>query len=561
MAKLLIACGEIGEPPAIDEFIIALGTQQALHMRRRGYVVPSLFDIPLDTSLDRDLLLRLDRGLHREATANPAFKWLPLALQQLVWRFFRYHQYRKRLAILIEHERPDNLIISSNLDSDLSFAANAECRKTGLKLSLRHGPKDNESSQAPFLSPYDLIEANELDPKILSTLRAHSYHHCGIRTLYQPCGYFNSETYPAETFLWRTTISTIAQLSRYAIRKITGADPVPMNIPDVFILQNLSVPLNPSFWEGFDADDLRAIYSFVYPFLIRYPANHLDLVYERLSYFLNASHVERVVIQQDTLMSARLISHACHAIGIRSDYLPHGYIMEELSPSTESPFSPNRILAWNEASRSEFQCLNLNATVVTHPSNSVSLFPKRNLPRDLASSKILAILPEWIWVSHGVRMDCLENYFDEICQSLNKFGVTRINAKLHWINNNKKLNIDQIRRCILERVATYRGISCRVLDSSLKSWNIIQEHDFVIVGHTTGIYECMRSSTPFIIYRGMIERAQGIGAYAFPTANNVHELTSAIQNYDSNRLNNVFAACALSLRQGPHPLDSALNNL
>lgn len=554
--RALLICG--GDPE-----MAGFGAVCAIHAVLRERLASSrpdifaLSDIPLDCAFDADALSRIDAALHHESHHNTMMRWAPLAIQQVVWRFHRYWQYKERIGIWLKGTGATFLKVSSGSDVDLVFAARAVCRSMGIALEIGDGLTDPPTSLASFLVPHDLPEPGELSWDIVIKALAAWRRWRGEFIQYQPTGHFNGYGFAAHPWTWRTTVSLAAQVRSYFGRKFFGG--VASRMPSrPSIREDVSFHLNPASWPGFDDCDLTVINSLWHEFAERYPVAHIDKLYAKLVVFLEKSKVRRIIVQQDTLTSARLLARAARACGVWCDYLPHGLIWERFSPSTETEFSPQRILAWNESSREAFDSRGLRAAVVSHPSNLAETCDLRrgNLrPLNIASLRILVLLPEWIWTSPAGRPDCHEADFVEICRGLRKVGIDRVVCKSHWVVD----GLDDVRQGRLTEAADFAAVGVQFLDSRTKSSALFPEFDLVILPNTTGIIECLRSGIPLVVFRGRLKESATVAGFGLPVAETAEELAQLVSDYPFDNYEESRNNCIASLRAGPHPLAPALD--
>ena len=559
--KVLLLCGESKLQTSQFQDIAVLNSFRRNDLRERGINCINLFDIDLDGACAGKICKQIDLALRREHADNPSLQYAPLAFLHVYWRFIRYFQFKKKLDIWIKQNSPKKLVVSSDRDKDLLLAAQSVCRKNRVKLEVHSGALDEYSYSgiANYLVPDDFPAKNQLDPIWLTYMTAFLRKIIKVQTLIQPYGNMSFNGYSAQYFSWSRSICWIVSIKslfkKKVLRRYSSESMViqPTN-PD----PGYPILINRKFWLEFDEDDHILINSAIFLFYKKYPIKHLHALYKSLSLFLKTSGVKRIISIHDTIPSVRMLCYAAKPLGIRVDYLPHGIIWEDSgSPSTRSVFSPDRTLAWNRGSKSSLVRNESSAITVTHPRNKASFRNTRPIGRDYSQLKVLVFLSGRIIHSLEQRIDCFEDDFLEIYNGLTKLNITRIEIKHHYslpaVTAKMKKTIKQL------EVAC--GCKFSILDSHIDSKTLMEKYDLIIFGScTTGILEAMRSSTPFVVFRGYLTNAGVLAGYDLPEANSSQELVDRVLNYDSEYFNKQFKKCAMSLQEGPHPLDPLLGS-
>ena len=548
-------CGRTESDLGRFDYVVPLGTLNRAEFGASS-VESALLDVQM-SGLDRHILVRIDTALLAEAAANQALRWAPLALQHVQYRFVYYYQYKLRILRLLRERSVRHLVLTSALDTDLVFAAQAACAYLDIPLEVMEEAYDPPSSVLSFLASYDLPPIGALSNDVAVTMAAWMQRRRGMRVLYQPHPNLGGPTARgAAPFTWSRSVGVAHGIRHGVNRRLTGS-PAPSFVSfDTHIDRSAAMTLDPDLWQGFDEWDLTALNSALLYFRARYPVEHLDLLYEKLQRFLTRSGAGRVVLNADITASGRLLAAAARSLGLQADFLPHGVVWEHLTPSTEGAFHPQRVLAWNPPSRERYGSHDINSITVSHPINQGPVVGTRPLPSDLSGMRVLVMPPEWVGLSFDGRPDCFESDLLEATRGLALLGVRSITVKYHHAHptalDAKEGAIARLRPFAplnLNTIASHHSVPQLLADGSF---------DFAVIGPTTGILEASRSGTPFIAFRAFMETAGLFDGFPLPQADSAEELENAIRTYNTD---DAVGQCRLlheSLNLGPHPLAASL---
>lgn len=550
MRKVLLCCGKLSQLEEVYDEVWSLGVLAKRRLELQGVPSQNLFDLTLE-DLDMDLRIRIEAGLKAEAASSKALAWAEIAYQHVHWRFVRYYQYRLRIEQLIDEKQVSHLTVSSQADGDLTHACVAACDTRGISLDFLNGKCDRPSSLLSFLAAYDLPNNVSALEVLIMPLLALYYRLKGVRVFYQP--YNNlADGYPdAAALTWRRSVCfpgfSLPEDRLSGLRSL-------LNLR-TSIRSNHAAIFNPALWFGFDAYDLDVLSSAFSYFQQRYESIKLDRLYACCRRFFSWSGAQRMVLNSDNTCTTRLLSKAARVEGLQVDYLPHGLIIEDLSLKTKSDCGVDRVLSWNAASAAAYGQRGSLAVAITHPANVGEVMRKRALPPDLATLRVLILPPEWVGLSFVSRPDCFERDLLDIMEALSELGIIKAQVKCH---NSVKAVLDA-KLAMLDAIRPYASIDFDVLDSHVSTQQLYERFDLVIIGPTTGLLEASRSSTPFVGFRVLKEKAGLLDGFQLPTANSVSELISVIQNYSVDSVDRDCIRINASLTAGELPFSKRLD--
>jgi len=553
MASLLVLCGETNIKISEFKEIAVLNIFRLNALTSQGISCFNLFDIPLDNRFNRKLCSSIDHSLHLEHEYNADLKWAPLAFLNVHYRFVRYFQFKKKLEIWAKKNHASKLVLSSCEDKDLLLAAEAVCNINIIKLEKHDGAIDeySYSGVANFLNANDFPDQRRTDPMWMIYCNAFLQRLFNKKILVQP--YWNFEIKKQTgIFSWGRSISLTGSIASRIRNKWFKKDTDSLINLLEYPSYDHSFLLKKEFWQEFDEYDMVIINSSLNYFYEYYPKNDIDILAKKLDCFLKYSRVKRIVAIHDCIPSVRICSCVAKRHGIQVDCLPHGIIWEDFFPATGTLFSPDRILAWNESSRDAFIRNGLSSAAVFHPRNNKEIVDTQPVPKNLSKCKVLILLSVRIIASMEQRIDCFENDFFEIYAALTKLKILDIAIKFH----HSSPLICRIMRNTIYKFEDNCKHNFTVIESHSDTESLINKYDLLIIGAcTTGIIEAIRSSTPFIVFRGYLSGAGILDGFDFPQANSSEELIEKIKCYDVKYYNKQFKCCAESLRKGRNPLD------
>ena len=558
MSKAVIVCGQSALDLRGFDPVIAVDTLGKLANGEDGCDL-ALLDIQLPNGLDREVMVSVETALLAEADAHREFRWAPIALQHVLWRFVRYYQYRLRLQTLLADTGVTGLVITSANDTDLVFAAKAACAKFDTALQVQDGPSDPPSSVLSYLATYDLPEASTLSRDGIVSAIALLYKLRRKRVFYQP--YWTlGEVIPANAacLSWNRSLTTAHWLRSVLTRKGSRAKAasIPLVSFETHINHSAPMLLDDRLWPGFDEDDLVVLNSALFHFMSRYPSGFLDTLIEKTTSFFSRAGADRVVVNADNTCSARVTAFSARKAGAQVDFLPHGLPWEGMTFGTDTPFHPGRILAWSPPSRDRCTSIGMRAVTVSHPSNRGPVHKKRALPRDLANMRVLYMAPDWSALSFDGRPDCFEHDLLEVADGLARLGVGRMFLKCH----HSLPPVVQAKDQAIERTRPYLPLNVTTVKSAVSSSRLLEdgEFDLAVIGPSTGIFEASRSSTPFIAYRAYPEKAAVFRGFRLPFVNSPEQLMQYLLDYDVAAVDEECYRLNESLNEGPHPLAADL---
>lgn len=545
MVRTFICCSSSHKLNGSFNHIWSVGKLTELGLSARSVTSRNLFDIELP-DIDAQLLNIIETGLLMESSIRASNAWAEISIQHVHWRFVRYYQYRLRLEKLIIRDHVTHLTLSSSQDCDLVQACQAASAKHDVELSVQSGSCDIYSSKLPFLASYDLPSGFGCLDSLASKILAMFYRINKTTAFYQPYNNLGDGYYRAAVLTWRRSLFLT---SRNLPNTQLGSPRCIANM-DVAIRNNPSVNFNPQAWPGFDGFDLAVLESAFSYFQERYDVSSIDILFKRLRKFFEQSRTRRIVLNSDNTCTTRLLSKAARTNGMQIDYLPHGVIFEDLALNTGFGCGVDRILAWNSASAVAFESRGRRTEVISHPSNQISPANKRSLPRKLSHLRVLIMPPEWVHLSFSSRPDCFERDILDVLSALHRLGVDSAKIKLH----NSIPPVLQAKIKMLDAIRPYAAIGFCLIDSNLPAQKLYDQFDLIVMGPTTGLLEASRSTTPFIGFRALMNKAGVYSDTSFPSANNTDDLVNCIMSYDVAEVDTQCHRIGETLRTGSEPL-------
>ncbi len=553
MKTAILCCDDSGWRTTGFDFIYSIDLLTALKLKSRGIISQNICDIQVP-DLDKSVREQIESGLYAESKRGGAYAWCEIAFQHLSSRFLRYYQYRLRLGSLLKEDCIDSFVITSLSDGDLIHAAKAVCSELRIEISFLHGAREIQSSIHSFLASFDLptdspgpIRALEA---VFARVLAIAYRLCGKRIFYQDYVNLRQSESHAAKFTWRRSICFPGfGLPRSDIDGDKSL--INLNTP---IRSTSEVTFFPSAWPGFDRFDLAVLESAFSYFQERYSASHIERIYANCRTFLKQSRVQRLVLNSDNTCTTRLLSKAARAEELTVDYLPHGMVFEDLSLNTGAGCGVDRVLAWNSASAAVFERRGSRTEVISHPSNTILPANKRSLTRKWSDLRVLIMPPEWVGLSFRSRPDCFERDILDVTAALARLDVHSAKIKLH----NSIPAVLEAKIKMLDAIRCHAAIDFCLIDSNIPAQKLYEQFDLIVIGPTTGLLEASRSSSPFIAFRAMMDKAGIFSDCSLPAAESIDELIALILNYDSIKVNIECDRMARSLTLGPSPFSAEL---
>ncbi|MFK7825808.1 MAG: hypothetical protein AB8G05_16765 [Oligoflexales bacterium] len=548
MSQRLILCSS-GNDIDLKSFesICVLNTLDLYTSRQINPATILISAIELEDYYNRKLLLAIDKSLYREADSKNN-RWAPLSIQQIKWRFSKYYQYKLRIKSWLSKSSTRVLTLSSDFDEDLNLAAKAICSELGIQLRLLNGSfEDKSGSKLSRLAPYDLPDIRAIDPVWVTILAGILARISRKKISCEPNKYLISN-YDWALFSWSRSITVINSiLSRYLNIKRYNK---PLCDLSDSIDENLPLRICKSNWPEFDDYDLIHINSTLHRFFEICSPKNIDKIYRSLNIFFRLSGYKRHIQNQETLCSSRLIAYCLRNLDITVDYLPHGLTWEEDVSSTTSSFSPSHVLAMNHSSSTMYKKLGISSLTVSHPINTKPLEPMKPFIIN-SQSNFLVMLPDWSSTNIAGRPDAFTFDCDLICDALSKFGVKKVDFKIHhcWSDELYTSRVN-----IIESISARYKLKPNIVISTKQSYPLIRQSDFVFIGSTTGILECIRAGTPFIVVNGDLPKTSVFANYKIPSANSAEELINYLNNLNVDFLQKDRESFQATLQSGPDPL-------
>ncbi len=558
--KLLLLCGETSLDLADFCEIVTFSPIRKISLAGRKTGIHTLSDFAPDEDTGRALDLALYRNidicLHAEALENTSLRWAPISYLQIQIRLARYCWLKQTLAKLVTTLVPESVVLSSARDDDMVHALRALTLGTGIRFEICNGELDQSTTMHHRIRPYGLPAT--VDPNWVTELRWRAWRAMFGKREYLVQPYWNLDIHDDTLFLLKgfSAINFLGRaLAKFCeIFKIRNQEayfhrPVELTYDSPKIIQS------PSWRERFADDEVLVINHLLIAFAADFPATRLDAIERALLAIFDAVGVHRVVLIHDQLDACRMIAHAAHRRKIFVDYLPHGLMCEDFSGEhRNSPFSPDRVLAWNSTSADAFRQLGWKSSAVSHPQFQKEPLPFRRLGKNWENTRVLVLSPEWSGVTQSEQEDCAVTDMIATYNGLGELGIRpeNIYLKLHASTPIAQ----RLKRQGLLNLRAHAKMKFTLLDTSARTMELITQYDLVVLGLTTGIFEAVMLGVPMVIFGLSPRRVGGLAGFKLPYAATAQALTSTLQEYDNDHVAATYAQIAASLRHGRLVIDT-----
>jgi hypothetical protein len=525
MSSFLILCGESTAPLHQYENIAVINVFLLDTLRKNGIGAVDLFGI--DSEIDEvKVTHEIDFRLHQEAETCAQMFWAPLALERTVRRYLHYLQFKRRIEKWLGGQIPTSLVISSGWDKDLVTAARVICKARGISLVVHNGSFDLYTGLQPFISAEMLPSNGDISSPFLIKMCGWWTRLRHVLVFYEPYSNLPTDHLNAEAFRWWKSIATLRYLYKHSkalfrLRESAHGD------LDLSIYINPCDPdiLNPSVWSAFSSDERQAINSGMHNFRSKHSDDHLDQIYIALKSFFRTSKAQRLIVLDGQLSHNRMLIYAAKKSEMYVDLLPHGLTAEDYTRTTEGPFSPDRVLAWNEASRDRYRESGMNAITVSHERNRSWADPIHREAKPIKTMNVLVLLSS----SVPLQLDALERDFLDMHAALEVLGVERVK----WKSHNAGPKIANVRNFTLQRLEQILALKMEFVEPGLDAQQLMRGFDMVVMaGPTSGIFEAARFGIPFVVFGGQLERVGSLDGVVIPRADSKDELVEVIRDFD-----------------------------
>jgi len=502
--------------------------------------------------LDIDLQERLDYCLHEEARINLMLSMAPLAIQQIKWRLSRYLWLKQCLLAIIKEFSPRQIVLSSNRDEDVVRALGAVAKDNGVEIEIKTGLFDPRADISYLTAPYGLPP--KVDPtwfhwlhwRIVRLVKAQRQtwieQYPNLEQTIFPTNCFPFKLLHCLSFIWaaKQKLRRFFRLSAFGV-KVDFSSELDYVLP---------LQLQAKAWQYFFLDERQLINGLLNRFFKHCPPRLIAKIEARIALMLSIMKPRRVVLSVDQLDASRLFAYTARRLGVPIDYLPHGISFEDYSGyKNDSPFLPNRILAWNEASANNFRKLGWSALPVTHPVNQKTTSRVPVLSPNPKEWKVLILLTDWSIVSQALREDCPLVDLFEAYHGLLAAGITgkQIDVKFR---SYVLPGLSEGKQEILFTLRQSTGMEFKILDMSLRGSEVIPNYNLAIIGSTTAIFEAVLTGVPVIFFGRGFSRIGALEGSGLPVAHTPSEFCQALQQYRSQAMIKTYQQITQSFQFG-----------
>ena len=493
-------------------------------------------------------LRRIDSALHREAETHKEMRWAPLAFLRVLRRYFHYLQYKKRINIWLDHVKIDTLRLSSRLDKDLVGAATAVCSSRGIVLEVGDGRFDEYSGLDQHMFPEDIPMIRW--PDYVSTRLTGLFRRfAGTHTLYEPYSNIHPMEKGLSSFKWWNSVAFCSLIYERLLVKSLGIKKRagPLDQFAGFDPRHRRL-IDTNNWIGFQEDEIVAINSALHGFYRKYNNNDIDRMSDALSAYFLTARISRIIILDSQVAQCRLLAYTARKSGVSVDYLPHGIVTESHTTNTSSPFSPKRVLAWNNTSAARYGMNGCSAISISHPSLSANARLEGAWSRQVGRfRRFLVLLPS----TESFQLDSFERDLLDVNDAIESLqGV--VDFKLHKSNS----ALARVREIAKYRLNLLLGVELSFIDPGLETLEVMAMYDMVVICRiSTAIYEAAIYKIPFVVYMGDISHVGGLDGVRIPVANSSDSLVAAVNNFDFVRFSGECEKLRDSLCLGTSPFD------
>jgi hypothetical protein len=373
-----------------------------------------------------------------------------------------------------------------------------------------------------------LPKYQSIDPPFITYLLAKIIKCLGIRIIYEPYTNLPTHNEGVTSFKWWKTIVFFNTLVDRAILLIKKnqlqikVNPFKLTIE---AYKNNNFILKKYLWKNYDENELSVINSGLNEFFKAHNLKKIDRIASALKLFFSASGIKRLIIIDSQIAHCRLLAFSARSSSVFVDYLPHGIVTEDHTTSTQTLFSPHRVLAWNEAAQKKYKSYGISSIAISHPRNlkhEIKKITNELLP--VNRRRFLALFS----CNDSISLDAMERDCLDISQ-----GLKELNASLCWKLHNTGSLLYEVRMSIINRLENILNTSIDLLNPSLDTADIFKEYDFIIIGRlTSAIYEAAQLRIPFIVYKGDLERMGAFDGINIPCVSSIIDLKKGIEEFD-----------------------------
>ena len=562
--SLLILCGESAYRPDNFDLIITLSPVRCRTLRETGIDAHSFSEWAPDEesgkSFDLALYQKLDFCLHAEAGVNSELRWAPAAYLPVLLRLSRYCWLKQTILNIFLDLSPACVYLSTDNDRDLVIAINAATESKNITIMIGNGDLDQATAMLPRVRAHTL--PLRIDPIWMIKLRWLLWVWLFGKRKYfvQPYWNFNLKNPSLFFFRSHSAINLLGRVLEKLFEVLKLKNKSALSDKTVELVTNITDALHHDEWrKRFSSDEILVINNILHAFMADYRPELLDQIERALVVMFETLGTRRVVMLHDRLDTCRLMAHAARRAEIPVDYLPHGIVLEDFSgKNSNSRFSPNRVLAWNEASAQYFKESGWAAETIMHPQFDAEPLPYCPLIKNWRGTKVLVLVPDWICVTHGEQEDCLLTDLAQIYDTLTQLGVhpQNITVKFHS-GTTMDRNAKRAGLAALQKAAK---MDFRLVDAKVRTTTLIVKHDLVVMGITTGIFEAVMLGVPLVIYGLSPSRAGSIAGSHLPFAKTANDLSKVLLEYDNKNTAETYTVVKQALRLGKS-IEAALDDI
>ena len=526
--ELVILSSKVDNPKYKDKIYLTFSKTKYKKFKN-NYNIEYFFDIDPNINEHHELNI-LENNLFQESKVINK-KWFLLTYKFIYKYLITYNQFYNRLdCYLSKNNNIKSLEFSHKSSFILKFAIDNIAIKYNIKQVTNSNDVDNFSYRHSSYMGIDMPRYIDIDNHDIF-IKLYSLY---LRTKKHKTFIFPSsieEKFPSDVNLFRISIFSVFAKVKRLLKSDKNKNYL-QHIPLIDFSKKVQsiYMLDRKIWKDYREDQLTLIENIINIFFSNYSYEYIDILKNKIEYFLRKSETQKVILDETVDTFRRLMCITCRKLGIKIEFTPHGMIDEQLqfplrgNEEYTKKYIPH-ILAWNNESSKYFSQYKIDSKAISYP---ISIYPHNPCEK----KDILIML------SNGDRIN------------LNAFEEYIIN--LLPLQTNKKYSIDwKIHHNIFEEtnllmaeqkdfIEKEYNTKFNFIRHDVKVSSILKNYKIIIfTTWTTGIYEAALLNVPFVIYTKANEKIKALDNMKIPIANNISQLFELIDHSDQNYLNKI----------------------
>ena len=480
---IFISSNNYSQKLSDDNIYIVFTRSQYHYYKNMHSNVDYFFDYKLNFN-EKDEVDYLEKSINHEISQEKSYKYIFLCYIFLYKDMIQYLSIKERLFSIIKKYNINIIEISKNCPIFFKKSLDEISNKSEVNIIYsdsifgRFNYRDGQYYNIDIPFPDNIEKSN-----FFIYLASKYYNYMGISSLR-----FTNFIVPKDSAIFKLSIFTFLYKLKTKLLLENKVEPY----LDCSIKCESSINLISSYWNKYDKTLLSIFKNTIKRFKQVYDDSSLNILENKISYFLKKSKVKTVFIDSINSPFRRLISYVCKKTDIKVYHLPHGIYTENEYPYIrQAEYMPDQILTWSEES-SKY----LNDKGWDTKNISLDMSTNHNGDNQQTSPKILAM------VSHGNRIDLnsFEKDIVEIGRIANKHQLD-VTFKYHsLIGEYSKINSVTNMGEHISLFEKNHNIAIKIYDDKHNATDIMRNYSHIIfTTWTTGIIEAINLEIPFVI--------------------------------------------------------------